>query len=103
MTAFQGTESQFFTQLKNDLFGGNGQSGFVFWAVAIGVVGGIGYIPGFKPLSNAFLILLLIVLFLASAKNRQGGFFAAFQQQLQTIPVSQTGVPIPGIQGNALP
>ena len=94
VTAYQGTEDAFFTQVKQDMLGSNGmKSGFVFWFLAIAVVGGLGYIPSFRPLSRAFLVLLLVVLFLAQSKNGGGGFFQKFQQQLQTMNTSPTTNP----------
>lgn len=52
------------------------QGGFLSWVAAIAVVGGMGYIPKLKPLSIAFMTLLLIVLVLSN-----GGVF----QKLQTF------------------
>jgi hypothetical protein len=92
VTAYQGTEDAFFNQLKSDILGsnGNGKGGFLYWIVAIAIVGGLGYIPGFKPLSNAFLILLLVVLFLTQSKGGTGGFFSQFQNQLNSVASQQT-------------
>lgn len=102
VTAYQGTENAFFAQIKSDILGpnGNGKGGFLYWLVAIAVVGGLGYVPGFKPLSNAFLILLLVVLFLTQSKGAGGGFFQQFQSQLQTLNTNQaSGVTTTGIAG----
>lgn len=105
VTAYQGTEDAFFNQVKADILGpnGNGKGGFLYWLLAIAIVGGLGYIPGFKPLSNAFLILLLVVLFLAQSKGTSGvgGFFSQFQNQLSTLNTNQaTGATPSGISGN---
>lgn len=56
-----------------------GSNNFLLWMVAIWLVGALGYIPGFKPISNAFLALLLIVIFLSNK-----GFFSQFQSALNT-------------------
>lgn len=53
--------------------------GFLTWVAAIAVVGGMGYIPKLKPLSVAFMTLLLIVLVLSN-----GGVFAQLQQFIQS-------------------
>lgn len=50
-----------------------GQKSFIPWIVAILIVGAVGYIPTLQPISDAFLVLLLVVLFLSN-----GGFFEQF-------------------------
>lgn len=62
--------------VENDFVG---SSGFLSWVAAIAVVGGIGYIPKLKPLSVAFMTLLLIVLVLSN-----GGVFAKLQAFIQS-------------------
>jgi hypothetical protein len=54
-----------------------GPNNFLLWIVAIWVIGALGYIPGFKPISNAFLTLVLIVIFLSNK-----GFFSQFQSAI---------------------
>lgn len=55
-----------------------GQDNFTIWIVAILALGATGYIPGFKPIANAFLALFLIVIFLSNGNpsNSNGGVFA---------------------------
>lgn len=67
-------QDQFFALLKNDF---SGPDSFVPWIASLFFIGAIGYIKPLKPLSNAFLVLVIIVLFLSN-----GGFFAKFNQQL---------------------
>jgi len=55
------------------------QGGFLSWVAAIAVVGGMGYIPKLKPLSIAFMTLLLIVLVLSN-----GGVFQKLQLFIQS-------------------
>ncbi len=55
------------------------QGGFLVWVAAIAVVGGIGYIPKLKPLSVAFMTLLLLVLVLSHS-----GVFAQLQSFIQS-------------------
>lgn len=50
-----------------------GKGGFVPWIVAIFVIGSLGYAKSFKPVANAFLFLVIIVMLLS---NR--GFFDSF-------------------------
>ena len=82
VAAVRGTVSDYngnpglITLLKGDF---TGSDNFLIWLVAIWIIGAIGYIPGFKPLSNAFLVLFLVVLFLSNK-----GFFQQFQTQINT-------------------
>lgn len=55
------------------------QNGFLSWVAAIAVVGGLGYVPKLRPLSVAFMTLLLVVLILSN-----GGVFAKLQQFIQS-------------------
>lgn len=69
------------TLLKGD-FVGNSTSGgftntFLVWIVALYIVGALGYIPGFRPLANALLILVLLVMFLVNSRQSAGGGFFA--------------------------
>lgn len=73
LVGYQGTQDDFFSMLKNDV------PKFGVWAVAIFVVGAIGYIPKLKDISNAFLVLIVVVLFLSNK-----GFFSQFNQAIGT-------------------
>lgn len=69
------------TQLvAGDLTGSNGSESFIVWALALVVIGMIGYVKALKPVSNAFLALVLIVMVL-----RNGGFFDKFTQALESV------------------
>lgn len=59
---------------------GSDGKGLISLAIVIAVVGGLGYIQGFKPLSNAFLALVIIVLLLSS-----GGFFDNISSDISTL------------------
>jgi len=76
VVAFRGTQDQFFSLLKGDLTGSNN---FFYWVVSILVVGAIGYIPKLKGVSDAFLVLIMLVLFISNK-----GFFSQFNAQLKT-------------------
>jgi hypothetical protein len=56
-----------------------GPNSFIYWLLAILILGALGYIKGLEQLSKLFLILVLIVLFLDN-----GGFFQQFQDFLKT-------------------
>lgn len=63
-----------------------GPSSFVYWMVAILLIGALGYIPKAKPISTAMLGLIIVVLFLAKGDPSKagGGFFEKFTQGLAT-------------------
>ncbi len=75
IVAVRGTYGEFFDLLAGDF---TGQTNFIWWVISIMVVGGLGYIPKLKPISNAFLVLILLVLVLS---NR--GFFESFIAQIR--------------------
>jgi len=72
VTAIRGTTSQLLVLLKSDFTTSNN---FGIWILAVAAVGGIGYIPGLKTVSNGLLVLVVIVLLLSNK-----GFFSKFQQ-----------------------
>jgi|ERR1035437_314255 hypothetical protein len=65
-----------------------GQHNFVYWFLSIMVIGAIGYVPKMKPISEGFLILVILVLFLKTcpkdSPNCTGGLFDKFNQQLSS-------------------
>ena len=91
VTAYNGTTSQLGKMLKDDIFGGTGTNGLLYWLVAIAIIGGLGYVKSLRSVSDAFIVLLLIVLFLAA----NTGFFDRFQQALKDIG-SGASVPTAG-------
>jgi len=78
----RGTQKELWAQLQND-FSPNGEPqksdptkhSFLPWFSAILVIGALGYIEDLKPVSRAFLVLVIIVLFLSN-----NGFFAQLQK-----------------------
>lgn len=83
VSAVRGTQSQLFTLLKGD-FSGSGS--FVPWLISILAIGALGYINAIKPIVNAFLALVIVVLFLSN-----GGFFSKFTQQTGIGKTSSLG------------
>jgi hypothetical protein len=82
----RGTSDELLTLLHSDLIGPNN---FVYWILAIGVLGSIGYIDTLRPLSRALLVLVLLVLVLTEGKKQGGGgLFAKFQSAINQITQS---------------
>jgi hypothetical protein len=61
-----------------------GTDNFIFWFVAILLIGALGYVQKLRPLSIAFLALVIIVLFL----RRGTGFFSQFVSAISTSQVA---------------
>lgn len=80
------TPGTLFALLHGDF---TGSDNFAYWFIAIVLIGAIGYIPKLKSLSTAFLVLVLVVLFLkkGSSIGVGGGFFDQF---LSGIGLTQT-------------
>lgn len=71
---------------KSDFVGPNN---FLVWALAIGAVAGIGYIPKMKPLSNIFLALIFIVLLLVRKDASGQDFISSFFRQVRATEGTQ--------------
>jgi hypothetical protein len=83
IAAARDTQCQLFTLLVGDFTGTNN---FIYWFLAIMIIGAIGYVPKLKPVSDAFLILVIIQLFLV--KDR--GFFDQFKRQIGSTSTGST-------------
>jgi hypothetical protein len=81
VAAVRGQSKQLLSLVKADL---TGKDNYLYWAVSILIIGALGYVDELRPLSRAFLILVLVVLVLSN-----GGFFKLFNQSLSVI--SQNG------------
>lgn len=81
VTAFKGTTGQLGTLVKNDITGtSSSDPGFAKWLLAFAIIGGFSYIPGFRPVANAFLALVIIALVLS-----HGGFFTRLSDVLNSV------------------
>ncbi len=74
--AIRGTQDDLFATLKDDFTGPNN---FLYWGLAFFIIGAVGYYKPLRPLSNSFMLLVVIVLFLS---NR--GFFQRFLEQVRS-------------------
>jgi hypothetical protein len=86
----QGNIPGLFTLLQGDF---TGPDNFIFWMLSILAIGALGYVPKLKPLSVAFLSLVIVVLFLkrGDSGNAGGGFFS---QVLSGLNTTQTQQPV---------
>jgi hypothetical protein len=75
VSGVRGTHEELFALVKGDL---TGQNSFIWWLVAVGIIGALGYIPAMRGVSHAFLALILVVLVLS---NR--GVFEQFTRAIQ--------------------
>jgi len=65
-----------------------GKGNFIYWVTAILIIGAIGYIKPLQPVSRAFMMLVVLVLFLSNK-----GVFTKFNQALGvTVPLTATPV-----------
>ena len=77
VSGVRGTSDNLFTLVKGDL---TGKDNYIYWAISILILGSLGYIDEIRPLSRAFLVLVLVGLIL-----HNGGFFDLFNQAITTI------------------
>ena len=89
-SSVRNTQDKLYTLVKGDFSGPNN---FIFWTVSILAIGAVGYIPRLKPLSTAFLALVVIVLFLTKGnpKLKGGGFFQQISEQLGSTTKVKVG------------
>lgn len=74
------TYQQFGAQIKGDF---TGDKNFTYWLASIGVVGAVGYIEPLRTFSRAFMVLIIVVMFLSN-----GGFFEKFTAALAKGPTT---------------
>jgi len=79
-------QGDLFTLVHGDF---TGAGNFIYWVLSILIVGSVGYVKDLKPLSDAFLMLILIVLFLTKGT----GFFDQFGKQIATTQTAPPVVP----------
>lgn len=77
VVGINGKIPEFVGLVKDDFRPAGNIAGFHIWILAIFVVGSLGYIRSFKPVANAFLALLIIVMLLSNK-----GFFVNLKKGL---------------------
>jgi hypothetical protein len=65
-------------QLASDF---TGPGNFVYWVLAIGSVGALGYIPELRSFSRWFMVLIIVAMVI-----RNGGFFDKFREAINQGP-----------------
>lgn len=80
VVAVRGTQAQMFALLKSEFVG---QKSFIPWAAAIFILGAIGYAKPIRPIADAGIGLIILVMILGT----KGDIFATFNQALAN-PVS---------------
>lgn len=85
ITSMRGTTDEFFALLRKDF---TGPGNFLVWILVLVAVGAVGYVKELRPISNAFLVLILIVFILAANKGGRD-FFSSLVSQITN---SQTDI-----------
>lgn len=76
VAAVRGQTEELFSLLRGDFTGSNN---FLYWLLALGLVGAIGYIPKLKSFSTTFLVLVIVAILLSHK-----GFFADLQSAINS-------------------
>lgn len=102
MLSYNGTTGDFEKLLKNEF---TGSQSFLVWASAIVILGLIGFFKPVRPITDAFIGLILLVIIL-----QHSGLFAQFNSAIRA-PVAPAPAPTgsvaptgsPGFAGGAVP
>lgn len=76
VTGAKDTHKDFAKELASE-FTGQPKENFLWWIVAFGAIGAVGYAPQFRTFSRTFMGLMIVVLLLSNA-----GFFAKLQEAI---------------------
>lgn len=85
------TQGALFTLLEGDF---TGPRNFIAWTLAMVGIGSLGYVADLRKLSNSFMALILLVLFLANGNSDKSGggvfnqFMAAIKGPIPKAPVA---------------
>lgn len=79
VSSVRNTQADLWKLIQGDF---TGQGNFIYWFLSIMAIGAVGYVEKLKPISNAFLLLVIIVLFLSKK-----GFFTQFQAQIASTNI----------------
>lgn len=86
--AVRGKQDLLFSTLKDDFTGPNN---FIYWGISLFIIGAAGYYKPLKPVSTAFMTLVILVLFISNK-----GFFSKFMEQINATQQTHSDVNIGG-------
>lgn len=92
VTGSRNTHAAFGQQIVSDFTGPNN---FTTWILAIGAIGSVGYIEALRPLSRAFMTLIIVSFVL-----KNGGVFQKLQEALAQGPLHTAANSEPSININ---
>lgn len=78
VAAVRGNQDDLIKLIKDDFSGSNN---FIYWVMAIVIISMLGYIKSLKPVSDAFLGLIILVIIVASYKK--GDLISSFFNQVK--------------------
>ena len=78
ISALRGNHQELFALLKDDF---SGKDNFIYWVMAIVFIVALGNIKAIKPITDAFLWLVILVILLAS--YRKQNLIASFLTQIK--------------------
>ena len=79
VAAIRGNQNDLINLLRDDF---SGQNNFILWVLAIVVIVGLGSFKAIKPLSDAFLGLVILVIIVANYK-KGGDIMSKFINQVK--------------------
>src|SRR5579872_4246360 len=88
IVGLKGNVSQLYSLIASDF---SGPQSFIYWAIAILILGALGYIKGLENLSKLFLILVLVVLLLHPNPNTNQATGVTLTQMFQVFIGTITG------------
>lgn len=80
VTGAKGTHAALGKQVVADF---TGPGNFFYWIAAVGTVGALGSIPGFKPFSRMFMTLIIVAMII-----KNGGVFDKLIEAIKTGPIA---------------
>ena len=101
ITGFQNTYKAFGTQVQGDF---SGKGSFLYWLLAIIIVGSIGYIKELQSASRIFMVLIIVAIMVQKNSGVAQGinFFSGLTSGLASGSNSNTdsvGAPLAGSSG----
>lgn len=78
VAAIRGNQDELLKLIRNDF---SGQNNFIYWVMAIVFISLLGNIKAIKPVSDAFLFLVILVIIVASYKK--GDLISSFINQVK--------------------